>query len=374
MKNSNILFLLIFFLILFSSNVFAKNDYFFPIQPMPSDVSPDVSSNIDRNENDPPIDYSALVPENPQENPENPGDNGEDNGGDAGDEMGGFSDEEIYNLLNGNITYIDTEHHRLFSAEPQNNRVLVFELNNDDTLIDDIPDHVLGQPDFVTFDPGASDSEFNMPQGIAYDSVNDLLFVADTGNNRIMIFDVSLIANGESAVNVLGQPDFTENDPGSSDSELSGPVGLVFDPDTDSLFVSDTGNNRIMIFDVSLIANGESAVNVLGQPDFTENDPGSSGSELSGPVGLVFDPDTDFLSVSDKGNRRIMVFDVYSVINGEKAANVFSQTQKSSAKEKVSEKDPEKAKGSNLFWIILSSLIVLIFIVFIVIKIIMAKD
>ncbi|OGZ81803.1 MAG: hypothetical protein A2402_00995 [Candidatus Staskawiczbacteria bacterium RIFOXYC1_FULL_37_43] len=129
-----------------------------------------------------------------------------------------------------------------------------------------------------------------------------------------------------------------------------------------------------MIFDVSLIANGESAVNVLGQPDFTENDPGSSGSELSGPVGLVFDPDTDFLSVSDKGNRRIMVFDVYSVINGEKAANVFSQTQKSSAKEKVSEKDPEKAKGSNLFWIILSSLIVLIFIVFIVIKIIMAKD
>ncbi|HCC59953.1 MAG TPA: hypothetical protein DEP95_01935, partial [Candidatus Staskawiczbacteria bacterium] len=109
-------------------------------------------------------------------------------------------------------------------------------------------------------------------------------------------------------------------------------------------------------------------------PDFTENDPGSSGSELSGPVGLVFDPDTDFLSVSDKGNRRIMVFDVYSVINGEKAANVFSQTQKSSAKEKVSEKDPEKAKGSNLFWIILSSLIVLIFIVFIVIKIIMAKD
>ena len=156
MKNFNaLIFLAIVVLFFCSSNIFAIDTSSFPestsIQPFPSDILPDVSSNIDRNEND----INNFIP--PEDNGTNP---------------------EIIPPDEG-ISYTDTSNHRLFVSEPENNRILVFNLKSDDTLMDDIPDNVLGQLDFVTFTPGTTDSKFNMPQIIAYDPEDNLLFLSN---------------------------------------------------------------------------------------------------------------------------------------------------------------------------------------------------
>jgi hypothetical protein len=37
------------------------------------------------------------------------------------------------------------------------------------------------------------------------------MYVADTGNNRVIIYDVSSITDGENAIHVAGQSDFTSS-------------------------------------------------------------------------------------------------------------------------------------------------------------------
>jgi len=342
----NLIFVIIIVLFLCSANVFAIDTSSFPdsksIQPFPPDILPDVSSNIDRDEDNI---NNPIPPEDNETNPEIiPPD--EDTG------------------------YTDTSNRRLFVLEPENNRVLIFNLKSDDTLIDDIPDYVLGQLDFVTFTSGTTDAKFNNPQAITYDPEDDLLFVSDTGNNRIMVFDVSSITNGESAINIFGQPTPLDNDPGSTESEFNAPTDIVYDPDSNQLFVSDTGNNRIMVFDVSSITNGESAINVLGQETFSETDPGSSGSELSSPAGLIYDSNSNQLFVSDTGNNRIMVFDVSSITNGESAVKTIEHAQNLESIKSSLANDSRNKSKSNLFWVIILSLLVLTVLIFLIIKII----
>ncbi len=49
----------------------------------------------------------------------------------------------------------------------------------------------------------------NSPRRLAFDPSGNRLFVADYTNNRVMVFDVGSITNGENAANVLGQTTFT---------------------------------------------------------------------------------------------------------------------------------------------------------------------
>ena len=54
------------------------------------------------------------------------------------------------------------------------------------------------------------------PQGVAVDEAIDRLFVGDTRNHRLTLFDVASITNGESAVNVVGKTTFTAGSAASS--------------------------------------------------------------------------------------------------------------------------------------------------------------
>ena len=228
------------------------------------------------------------------------------------------------NNLDPNASHIDTIEHLLFIADTDNNRVFIFNLNEYNTLVDYVPDYVLGQPNFIATDPGTTQSTLNGPTGITYDATNHLLFVADTNNNRIMVFDVSSINNGENAVNVLGQPDFTSSDSGDNQSSINNPYSLEYDPVQRLLFVADVNNNRIMIFNTASTTNGENAVNVLGQPDFTSSDSGATLSRLNNPNGIAYDSASHNLFVADIKNNRIMVFGVASVSNGEEAVNIIN--------------------------------------------------
>ena len=125
-----------------------------------------------------------------------------------------------------------------------------------------------------------------------------------------------------------------------------------------------------MVFDVSSITNGESAINIFGQPTPLDNDPGSTESEFNAPTDIVYDPDSNQLFVSDTGNNRIMVFDVSSITNGESAVKTIEHAQNLESIKSSLANDSRNKSKSNLFWVIILSLLVLTVLIFLIIKII----
>ncbi|MEG5257059.1 hypothetical protein QUB52_29470, partial [Microcoleus sp. A6-C6] len=223
---------------------------------------------------------------------------------------------------------IDAVGHRLFLVDALNNRVLIYNLDSNNHLIDKTPDFVLGQSNFTTNTSEASNSKFSAggARWLAYDQANNRLFVCDIIYNRVLVFDVASITNGEIAVNVLGQPDFATVSEGTSSTKLYNPAGIDYDPVGNRLFVAEDNNHRVVVFDTALITNGEAAVNVLGQANFISNviAPVSAAS-IDTPTDLLYDSVNKRLYVSDEVTNRILVFDLTTITNGESAVSVLGQ-------------------------------------------------
>ncbi len=228
---------------------------------------------------------------------------------------------------------IDRINHHLFVSDTGNNRVLVFQMNNNNT---DVSSHsainVLGQPNFTTNTLLAtSASTITAPRGIYYDSDNGRLFVSDTGSSRILIFSLANgISNNMPASNVLGQPDFTSSSTAITQSGLNNPRSINYDSISKLLFIADTGNHRVMIFDLTNgISNNMPAVHEIGQIDFVHNTaavtPTISG--FNNPRGLTYDNVGKRLFVADWTNNRVLVFNLSSgITDGMNASNVLGQT------------------------------------------------
>ncbi len=218
---------------------------------------------------------------------------------------------------------MDTTDHRLFVSDRQNNRVLVYNLNSSNILTDYTADYVLGQSNFTGADPGTTQGGMSGPFQLAFDDANNRLFVADYGNRRVLVYDVTSISNGENAAYVLGQANFTSSTSAATQSGMAGPLGVTYSSSNNYLFVSDSSNSRVLVYDVTSISNGENAAYVLGQADFTSSSGATTQSALYAPRQLdVYD---NYLFVSDFSNRRVLVYDVTSISNGENAAYVLGQ-------------------------------------------------
>jgi len=221
---------------------------------------------------------------------------------------------------------LDTVNHRFFLADENNGRVLIYNLNNDNTFPDRLPDFVLGKQNFtsrVASSPSATILSF--PYGLAFDSANNRLFVADRGHHRVLVYDTATITNGEAAVNVLGQASFTTQTSATTQSGLNTPQGLAYDAANQRLFVSQTGAHRVSVFDVSTITDGEAAINVLGQPDFTTGTAATTQAGMSRPMGMAYDATGGRLFVAEENNNRLTVWDVNTITDGENAVNVLGK-------------------------------------------------
>jgi len=233
-----------------------------------------------------------------------------------------------------NASALDATNHLLYVVDNNNNRVLVFTLNSSNVISSKTAANVLGQPDMVscaaTTTP-ATQSGMNGPTYVAVDPVNQRLFVADYGNSRVLVFNTSSISNGMNASYVLGQSSFTAYTCGTSQSTMCNPLGLAYDSTNTRLFVSDAGNNRVLVLNVApgTIANGENASYELGQPSGVNafNTTGNSltQSGMNGPTGLAYDSTNTRLFVGDTNYNRVTVFNVATgtIANGENASNVL---------------------------------------------------
>ncbi len=127
-----------------------------------------------------------------------------------------------------------TDGQRLILADTRNNRVLIWnELPDSNTT----PDLVLGQPDFHHNVPGDDLGEMNWPVDVATDGTH--LAVADTMNNRVLVWLEFPTENGEPADLVIYGP---------PDQPICGPWGVYFLNDK-FIIVGTWGNSGVYIWD-----------------------------------------------------------------------------------------------------------------------------
>ena len=187
-------------------------------------------------------------------------------------------------------------------TSPTNNRILIFD-NLSQLTLGASASVVIGQPDFGQTDPGLSETSLNRPVGIGSDGQR--LAVADWGNSRVLIYNQIPTANGAAADVVLGQSDFQSATASTDATGMRAPNGVFLDGQ--QLFVADTLNHRVLIYNSVPTSNGASANVVLGQADFNsaEDQPASSTS-LRDPTAVFSDGVR--LIVTDLGHNRVLIY------------------------------------------------------------------
>ncbi|MFH0773778.1 MAG: peptidoglycan-binding protein [bacterium] len=139
---------------------------------------------------------------------------------------------------------------------------------------------------------GNGDTEFNRPQGLAIDA-NDVLYVLDTGNNRVVRYDaLSLVPGAPLSFDVTWGSYGT-----TSAGTFNSPTGIAADTtDNTNVYIADTDNNRVQ---KCVGTTGSCTIwGALGTADGT----------FSRPKGISYDVTTNNVFVTDTGNNRIQIF------------------------------------------------------------------
>lgn len=176
-------------------------------------------------------------------------------------------------------------------------------------------DIVLGQPSPSAREENrgeaAGPASFRWPHAIT--GTAELLLVADAGDHRVLGWSPHPVAD-TSANSVLGQPDFfsAQEWPYGPHTGDRFRFPYAVDLDGDVLVVADTANNRILVWDgvPGEPLGGRPADHVLAQPDFASN--GENRWALVGhdtlcwPYGVSLHG--NLLAVADSGNNRVMLW------------------------------------------------------------------
>jgi len=186
---------------------------------------------------------------------------------------------------------------------------------------------VIGSPNFTENSSGLSASQLRLPGSVCIDPVSGKIFVSDSGNNRILRFtSFSELSNGAAAEAVFGQPDFVSDTRGNGTNPgLWGPEGIAIGPDGE-LWVADLNNHRVLRFENAATAtSGASADGVLGQPNFTTRAGELDDESLNQPTDVAIDASGN-LYVCDTRNTRVLLFrNARALADGSPADTVFGQ-------------------------------------------------
>lgn len=161
---------------------------------------------------------------------------------------------------------------------------------------------------------GQLDGQFNRPAGITINLNDSLLYVGDTVNNRIQVFDTD-----GKFVKKWGSL-------GIGNGQFARPDGIFFEPSEKVVYIADRQNSRIQVFD--------------DQGAFVTSWKVSSG--INGvsikPRDITMDP-TGQLYIADKDNSNILVYNI-------SASNAPNELTSQSLKSKT-DSSGQKSSGSN---------------------------
>ena len=207
---------------------------------------------------------------------------------------------------------------------------------------------ILGTPDYTNY--GITASAFRDPTAIATDG--KILVVADSDNNRILIWKSIPTQNGQPADIVLGQKDFTTVKVPTVDAQsFRAPQGVWIQGTR--LFVADTGNNRVMVWNNIPTSNNVAADYVLGvpnfttapQPDLTKNTVPAAANNMASPVSVTSDGTRLF--VTDLGNNRVLIWNTIPTTTQSPADIAIGQTDLNSSIDNNSSYGPVITESSS---------------------------
>lgn len=210
----------------------------------------------------------------------------------AGDSKGNIYVADLYN---GSVSKFDKEGKFLGLFAEKNSTEKVFEapagvtIKNDLVYVTDVRQHTLKifnlQGNLVKQigSKGVQPGQLNAPNGVAVDN-NGTMYVTDTGNQRIQVFD----KNGKSIKLINGSQD------GKGQSVFVNPRGIGLD-DKGNIYVVSNLTHRMYIFDKD------------GKQLFTVGGYGEGEKQFSLPNGLFVD-ERGRVYVTDTTNQRVAVF------------------------------------------------------------------
>ena len=230
-----------------------------------------------------------------------------------------------------------------FGAAPDNNRVLIYRDIRQAVPAQDaeiapnigrcpicagVADVVIGPKEFTTSNVALSSQGMRSPTAVATDGT--AVVVADTDNNRVLIWRSIPAANGQPADVVLGQENFTSLKRIVTDNRsFRGPQGVWLQGGR--LFVADTQNHRVMVWNSIPTQNHAPADFVLGQANFTTAPEvdltkatiTATASTLLNPVSVTSDGLKLF--VTDLGHNRVLIWNSIPTRTAQAADVVLGQ-------------------------------------------------
>jgi YVTN family beta-propeller protein len=192
--------------------------------------------------------------------------------GSAGSGPGQFFEPTDVLLAGGMLYVVDHENHRVQILLPDGTYVGEF-----------------GSPGGVA---GSAPGEFNYPRAITQDPLTGNLYVTDTDNNRVQIFD--------SDGTYLSQFGSSGGVPSAAEGEFDFPTGIAFHASAGVLLVVDTHNNRVQAFTA-----GGAFLYSFGSVGGV---PGTLPGEFDFPVGICVDSPGN-VYVTERNNHRVQKFE-----------------------------------------------------------------
>jgi len=187
---------------------------------------------------------------------------------------------------------------KLLVSDTGNHRVLIW--NTLPTASTTAADVAIGQANLTTGTSGTTATTFWSPEGLYSDGTK--LFVTDFLNCRALIYNTIPTTNGAAANTVLGQTTMTASSCTTTATSLNLPQGIS--GYGTKLFIADTTNHRILVWNTIPTSNGQTATSVFGQASFTVKVAGVSETGINLPFGLS--TDGTHLFIADQGNNRIL--------------------------------------------------------------------
>ncbi|MEM6963138.1 MAG: hypothetical protein AAF573_00140 [Bacteroidota bacterium] len=239
---------------------------------------------------------------------------------------------------------------KLMVADAWNHRVLVWlTMPTEDGQPADV---VIGQPDFESNDPNVSGishppsaQSLNWPYGVFSDG--EQLWIADTGNRRILYFEKIPNKNFTKADKVIGKPNFAERDYDHNDPIWPYSVKISADG---AMTITDTQYYRVLLWKNWKTAFHQKADVIIGQSSFEANGQNQFGWFPKANT-LNWCYDTCFykngLWVADTGSSRILWFEKLPNENNQEANNLLGQDNFTTGSEN---KNTIWSTETSLYW------------------------
>lgn len=145
-----------------------------------------------------------------------------------------------------------------------------------------------------------SGPSLNGPRGLALDLDRETLYVANSGGNSILAFDLAGMEGQSGTLSLTSKVEI---------GGLNRPVGVALDPANDLLYVLNQGTLEILVFDRVSTLGGSvspSPARVISGKGF-----------MAQPSSLFLDPGNDLLYVADQGANAVYIYPQASIAQGE---------------------------------------------------------